>query len=285
MIYILSSWWSWWFGGGYGNRAFIDFYGIMAIPLASVIMYFLKKKYTNIVFLGIISVLIWYNTFQVKQYLTGALHYWSMSKEMYWEQFLKKERTEHYKEIIMIPDNEAALKGIFRLIPEKKESKIEEQAEYIYYDNNDNSIKNLSKENYINILLENINYSINNRIDSLKLFNSHKIVRREFNDIFYTKANIFIDNVDSLRIVLNISKLNKNIENCKLVLSVESPDKFKFKKVIDITKNGVISEYIKIPKNTLATDKIKAYIWQRNDNKFSFELTDVRLFFIYPPEL
>ena len=120
----------------------------------------------------------------------------------------------------------------------------------------------------------------------MNLFNSHKIVKREFNDIFYFNAKRLIDNnVDSILIKLKINNIKDEIENCKLVLSVESPDEFKFKKVIDITKNGVISEYIKIPKNTLATDKIKAYIWQRNDNKFSFELTDVRLFFIYPPEL
>jgi len=280
MIYILSSWWSWWFGGGYGNRAFIDFYGIMSIPLATLIMYFIKKKYANIILLGIISVFIWYNTFQVEQYLTGALHYWSMSKEMYWEQFLKKERTEHYKEIIMIPDNDAAMNGVFRLVPEKKDTKIEDQAEFEYNDVNDNSIKMLSINNYINTFKNNINYAITNNIDSVDLFNSHKIAKREFNDIFYTNASIFTNNnIDSLGIKLNITGIKNNISDCKLVLTVESANEFKFKKQIDFSNNCNIYETIILPKNTLPTDIVKAYIWQRADNKVSFNILKAKIFF------
>jgi len=34
-VYIVYSWWCWWYGGSFGSRPMIDMYGIMAIPLAS----------------------------------------------------------------------------------------------------------------------------------------------------------------------------------------------------------------------------------------------------------
>ena len=36
-IYLLASWWSWWNGGSFGLRSFIDLYGIMALPLAAMV--------------------------------------------------------------------------------------------------------------------------------------------------------------------------------------------------------------------------------------------------------
>ena len=34
-VYVISSWWNWWFGGGFGHRAFIESYAVMALPLAA----------------------------------------------------------------------------------------------------------------------------------------------------------------------------------------------------------------------------------------------------------
>ena len=118
VIYVLSSWWSWWFGGCYGNRAFIDFYGVMSILLASLIMIFLKNKYLKYVIVIVISLFIFHNNFQIRQYNSGAINCFSMTKEMYWEQFLKIEKTDHYKTIIKVPDNDAAHNGVYRLINE-----------------------------------------------------------------------------------------------------------------------------------------------------------------------
>ncbi len=119
IIYVLSSWWSWWYGGNYGNRAFIDFYGIMAIFLTSLIMFLLKKKYINYLLIVVLAILIFYNNFQIRQYNSGAINCFSMTKETYWEQFLKIEKTEYYKSIIKVPDNKAAHKGEYRLVKKK----------------------------------------------------------------------------------------------------------------------------------------------------------------------
>lgn len=117
MIYVLSSWWSWWFGGGFGLRAFIDAYAIMAIPLASLLDVSMKRRYTAIISLVILLTLTWFNTFQIRQYRKNAIHYWWMNKEAYWETFLKQYTTERYWQVLTKPDYEKARKGVYVEIP------------------------------------------------------------------------------------------------------------------------------------------------------------------------
>ncbi len=113
-IYILSSWWSWWFGGGFGLRAFVDSYAVMAIPLAALIAFvFRQRKLIRYPIFGLLVVLIWFNYFQTQQYRSMAIHYWWMNKEAYWETFLKRRPTERYWELITIPDYEKARQGIY----------------------------------------------------------------------------------------------------------------------------------------------------------------------------
>jgi hypothetical protein len=112
-IYVQSSWWCWWFGGSFGNRAFIDSYGIMAIPLASLI-YTAKKKHWSIApVLVLLSILSFYSLFQIKQYNNGAVHYWWMSKTSYKIALFKKHTPAGYWEAIPIPDYKKAREGVY----------------------------------------------------------------------------------------------------------------------------------------------------------------------------
>jgi hypothetical protein len=122
-IYILASWWCWWFGGSFGLRAFIDSYAIMAIPLGAIITRFSFKKYLKIISFGFISVLILFNIFQIQQYTHQAIHYWWMNKEAYWETFLKLRPTERYWQVITLPDYEKAREGIYVEIKPEYEKK------------------------------------------------------------------------------------------------------------------------------------------------------------------
>lgn len=123
-IYILSSWWCWWFGGSFGLRAFIDSYGIMAIPLAVTIDFFYKKKYLKFIGIPLVGILVLFNIFQTQQYTHQAIHYWWMNKDTYWETFLKLRPTDKYWDLITIPDYEKAREGIYVAIkPENKKRK------------------------------------------------------------------------------------------------------------------------------------------------------------------
>jgi len=111
-IYVVYSWWCWWYGGCYGSRPMIDMYGIMAIPLAA----FLERMWTSKIWIKSVAAvlligLIWLNQFQINQYRTSLLHWDSMTKEAYWGIFGKKTWPEGYDKMIKIPDYEKALKG------------------------------------------------------------------------------------------------------------------------------------------------------------------------------
>ncbi|MBN2484836.1 MAG: hypothetical protein JXB34_02570 [Bacteroidales bacterium] len=112
-IYVQASWWCWWFGGSFGLRAFIDSYGIMAIPFAALVQYCLSSRVKTALVVIITGSLTWYNTFQVKQLNKQALHYWWMSKDAYWMNFLKTGPRPEYWEKVPVPDYPKARQGIY----------------------------------------------------------------------------------------------------------------------------------------------------------------------------
>lgn len=86
-IYIIFSWWCWWYGGTFGQRSMIDSYAMLSLPLAA----FLQKTILHKIFKYIASALalffIWLNIFQTYQFEFECLHYDSMTMELYFKQF------------------------------------------------------------------------------------------------------------------------------------------------------------------------------------------------------
>jgi hypothetical protein len=125
-LYIISSWWDWWYGGGYGLRAFIDSYGLMAIPLGAFIKWFLDRRWLlKIAFLTITAVMIFHNNFQIAQYRHGAIHFVSMTKEAYWESFGKLRPTAKFYKYLKYPDYEGIQKKIEQERLKRKKKKQE----------------------------------------------------------------------------------------------------------------------------------------------------------------
>ncbi len=111
-IYIIFSWWTWWYGGSYGSRPMIDTYGMYAIPLAAFTHHIFKKKIWKRVLLGLVFMFFVYlNIFQIKQYVSSLLHYDSMTREAYWAIFMQEKFPKNYQQLIRTPDYEAASQG------------------------------------------------------------------------------------------------------------------------------------------------------------------------------
>ena len=122
-IYILASWWSWWFGGGFGLRSFVESYAFLSIPLACFVDFgFRQKKVLRAIIILVLSLLIAFNQFQTIQYNNNAIHWWWMNKEAYWETFLKLKPTERFWLVVTLPDYDAAREGIYRELksPDRK---------------------------------------------------------------------------------------------------------------------------------------------------------------------
>jgi len=106
-LYVISSWYQWWYGGSFGSRPFIESYTLLSFPLAAFYFYIGRsKRIWRCVFFIIIGLLVYFNQFQVKQYINGAIHYANMTKGAYWETFGKSRATEKYYRLLEEPDYE-----------------------------------------------------------------------------------------------------------------------------------------------------------------------------------
>ncbi len=113
LIYVTYSWWCWWYGGSYGARTMIDIYAVMSLPLAALISYFIyKKRITKILTYFAVSLFVVHNIFQTYQYLKNAIHYDSMTKEAYFDSFLRINPSEDFESLLVTPDYERAVQGL-----------------------------------------------------------------------------------------------------------------------------------------------------------------------------
>ena len=114
--YVLYSWWSWWYGGSFGSRPMIDSYGLLAIPIACFYSEILKRKSLKIPLFTLCLFFLVLNQFQGWQRRTNMIHWEGMTKEAYWNvflksRFLKKEEWVRQERYLQMPDEEKAKKG------------------------------------------------------------------------------------------------------------------------------------------------------------------------------
>lgn len=107
-IYIIFSWWCWWYGGSFGQRSIIDSYALLAIPLAAFVQGVDNKTKAKYVFYLIAGFFIWLNIFQTYQFENKSLHYDSMSKELYFKQFGKLKPIDNFDDYLNWADYDAA---------------------------------------------------------------------------------------------------------------------------------------------------------------------------------
>jgi hypothetical protein len=110
-IYIIVSWWCWWYGGGFGNRPFIDSYPLLALGLAT-LFHEVSKNRIALSITTLVSVLLFsLNIFQNYQYHYGSIHWDSMTKDAYWDSAGHLYPTKNFYYLLEPPDYERALKG------------------------------------------------------------------------------------------------------------------------------------------------------------------------------
>ena len=110
-LFVVFSWWCWWYGGSFGARPLIESYVLLSFPLAAFINQIRKKNYFARYFIiFILAGLIYVNLFQMRQYRISMIHWDSMSKELYWKVFLTNKWPDNYDQLLDHPDYDKALK-------------------------------------------------------------------------------------------------------------------------------------------------------------------------------
>ncbi|MDX2359478.1 MAG: hypothetical protein QNK23_01640 [Crocinitomicaceae bacterium] len=111
-LYVIASWWCWWYVG-FGNRAFVNIYPILSIPLAYFIQHFLEQQWwkRGLVQLAIIGC-VFLNLFQTKQYEIGTVHWGAGTEEAYWDSFWNYAPSQLYANMLEYPVTQKAILGI-----------------------------------------------------------------------------------------------------------------------------------------------------------------------------
>ena len=121
--YIISSWWSWWYGGSFGLRPFIDSYAVFSIGLATFITWLFKTKWIpkallGLLFLMSISLGVWH----FNRYYGGSIHWAGMTREAYFDSFWLKRPSPEFNKKVRLPDFKLARKGIYKYADEARDT-------------------------------------------------------------------------------------------------------------------------------------------------------------------
>lgn len=91
ITYILSSWWMWFYGGSFSSRVYVEFIPffmvLLALPFRNI-----NRKGWKITYSTIILLLIIVCQIMSYQYRYTMIHWGSMTKEMYWDVFLRIDK-------------------------------------------------------------------------------------------------------------------------------------------------------------------------------------------------
>lgn len=83
LIYIVSSWWNWYYGSSFGQRSFVDFYAVVAMLLAILLERIKRKRLQYILALVFVFGLVGLNLFQSFQYKENIISSWDMTARKY----------------------------------------------------------------------------------------------------------------------------------------------------------------------------------------------------------
>ena len=111
-LYLMMSWWCWWYGGGFGHRGSIEVFPLIVLAMGALLSELMNyKKFLVYLFIPLIAGAIYLNYEQTFQFIRGVIHYDGMTKDAYWEVFLKEHQTVAFYDYLSLPDYDNARNG------------------------------------------------------------------------------------------------------------------------------------------------------------------------------
>jgi hypothetical protein len=101
-LWIVASWTIWWYPDSYGNRAFVQSYAALAIPLAALLQWAMERRRVALLIPATFVLLAVLNLFQTWQAIAGILHPSRMTRDAYWAIFARTERPQHLDELLLV---------------------------------------------------------------------------------------------------------------------------------------------------------------------------------------
>ncbi len=93
LVYMLSSWTNWWYGGSFGSRVLVEYLVIFAFLLQLILDRIQTMKLKRSI-IATICALALFTQFQSWQYRKGIIHWEKMNAERYWDVLFDVERLD-----------------------------------------------------------------------------------------------------------------------------------------------------------------------------------------------
>jgi ABC-type transport system involved in multi-copper enzyme maturation permease subunit len=110
-MYVLFSWWCWWYGGSFGMRALIESYVFLSIPMACFFTWVSGKRSLAYMVSVFTILCIALNIYQSFQYKYSVMSYDSMTARAYARIWGKMEIPKDIDKYLDHPDYNKALNG------------------------------------------------------------------------------------------------------------------------------------------------------------------------------
>ena len=91
LTYVLSSWHSWWYGGSFSSRVYLEYLPFFAI-LLGLALENIQLKWAKSVYISLIFAFVLICQIQTYQYRYHQIHWSEMTREKYWDVFLRIDR-------------------------------------------------------------------------------------------------------------------------------------------------------------------------------------------------
>lgn len=91
LTYLLSSWWNWWYGGSFSSRVYLEYIPFFAV-LLGLSLKTIRNKLLRNGFLALMFVFIVLCQIQTFQYRYYQIHWENMTREKYWDVFLRIDK-------------------------------------------------------------------------------------------------------------------------------------------------------------------------------------------------
>ena len=101
--YVVSSWWNWWYGGSFSSRVYVDILVFFMLPL-SFLIDSIKSKIRKTLLIASLFILVALCQIQTYQYRYYIIHWDNMTKEKYWDNFLRIEKQSKKPTEVLIRD-------------------------------------------------------------------------------------------------------------------------------------------------------------------------------------
>lgn len=267
-LYIVSSWSCWWYAAGYSQRALIQSYPVMIIPLGYFIVWLLNtRKIKRVVIFIIIALMIFLNLFQTWQYTNAIIDCSRMTRAYYWKIFGKTIVTENDRKLLLI---DRSYSGKF--VIENEENFDKSRLEYLDFEDGDKRYKDLysTKVSYSG------SYSV--KLDKLKNFSPdiHKKYKQITDKEYaYIRASAWVypvydlnDNPFSL-----VATFNHN-GGLYSYIATNSEDLDN----LELNKWHRIEVEMITPEVRSKNDKLYVYIWLRGEKTMYVDDIQVEIF-------